>query len=299
VIVYGQNIEEEESVAIWFPENDKSFPLFVTSSLFNLSLVRIRIFETLRLILKLLYRLIMVEQSRMAWTLSTIHEVRQPLQGLVAIADEIQRLTKIHTVSRREIRFWAEDMETGIWRLKVLLRSLDHLAGVDDVIPNNKEMFLYEDVIRPLRRSVIGIAEMHGLKVSEPINFDIIPKIVCDPELLSMIFYNLLLNAIKYSRKNSEISIFCGKTEDDYWIQVENEGVEILKDEVEKIFIKGYRGKNAKKIMWGLGIGLSVCQTIASRLKCRILLISRGGPQGKVIFRLYIPKGLNYESFNC
>jgi len=291
IIIYGDPSRKEAYLA-WFPEYNKSFVLVIMSDMASLSLMRERVYESLRLILKLVYRLISIEQSRMTWTLRTIHEVRQPLQGLAAIAAEVQRLTKLESTSRREIRYWAEDMDTSILRMKVLLKSFDHLAGLDDVIPNTIPLLIERDVLRPIRRSITPVAETRNVNIGEPIGYDIIPEIESDPELLSIVFYNLLMNAIKYSPKNSKVSIYCGEINEDFWIQVENDGPEIYEDEVEKIFMKGFRGRNARKLEGGLGLGLSVSKLILEKLGFSFELLSRGQKMSKVIFRIYIPKGL-------
>ena len=82
---------------------------------------------------------------------------------------------------------------------------------------------------------------------------------------LYLALFILLDNAIKYAPNNSEVNIYYGnKTSDNIEIVIENRGPIVEKNEIEKLVINGYRGKNAKDVK-GQGIGLSIFDTICKK----------------------------------
>lgn len=88
-------------------------------------------------------------------------------------------------------------------------------------------------------------------------NYDVI----ADENMIKATLRNLLTNAIKFSYKNSKISISISDV-DDFWVRVavEDTGVGISKEAIEKIFIYNQQlstqGTNREK---GSGLGLQIC----------------------------------------
>lgn len=78
-------------------------------------------------------------------------------------------------------------------------------------------------------------------------------KVLMDNYELERIIDNTISNAIKYSFENSVITIFLGKEEDKFIIDIINEGIKIK--DVDSIFEKYYQEKK-KNI--GLGLGLNI-----------------------------------------
>lgn len=256
----------------------------------NLTLLRPHVFELLFLLVELVYHIVGVERRRTSWMQRTIHEVRQPLQGLIGMADEISRLSQT-TVPRRTIANYADDMVTGILKLKVLLHIFNNVAKLESIMPALRPTFIDADVLRPIRRMLIGVARKKRLVILEPNNLAVIPQIQTDPDLLSIVFYNLLDNAIKYGKANSEIEIECDDIGHYYAIAVRNEGPEVFEHEVALIFSEGYRGESVRENEVGLGLGLNMARKIATSLDCKVDLTERGD-RGYVCFRLLIPKEL-------
>ena len=84
-----------------------------------------------------------------------------------------------------------------------------------------------------------------------------------DSRRLEQVFHNLLDNAIKYSHKNSQITI-SGKTKNDHiQVSVVDEGQGIPQAELTKIFNAFYRASSpdAQKVR-GAGLGLTICRAI-------------------------------------
>lgn len=95
--------------------------------------------------------------------------------------------------------------------------------------------------------------------------------LVGDPLLLQMLVSNLAENAIKYTPKESVITILLRKEKGHVLLQVKDEGPGIPDEEKKKIFNKFYRtGQEKTRSTQGTGLGLYLCRKIALDHKATI-----------------------------
>ena len=83
------------------------------------------------------------------------------------------------------------------------------------------------------------------------------------PNILDIVPYTLIENAIKYSPESSEITVRVRDTDVETEVSVTSMGPIFAVGEDAKIFERGYRGRNAKNIRQnGTGLGLSVASEV-------------------------------------
>ena len=103
-----------------------------------------------------------------------------------------------------------------------------------------------------------------------------------DRLLLQMIANNLLENAVKYSPKESPVSVLLYCRDNTIVLQVKDKGIGITRDEKEKIFKKFYRiGNSATKSAKGTGLGLYLINKIVKKYKGNIS-VTDNDPSGSV-----------------
>lgn len=97
--------------------------------------------------------------------------------------------------------------------------------------------------------------------------------LLTDKKWLALAIEQLLSNAIKYSFPSGKISIF---TKDNQ-LMIQDEGRGIKKEELSRLFKKGYTGFNGRKLHSSSGLGLYICKTIIERLGQKVTLQSEVG----------------------
>jgi len=110
-------------------------------------------------------------------------------------------------------------------------------------------------------------------------------RIYLDEKLLYSTLSNLLLNSIKYSPSNSEVYFTLKCEASQITFEIQDQGIGILEDDVESIFMPFYRGKNVESI-GGSGLGLAVVKKCLELQKGNIHVESRAGKGTKFIVRI-------------
>ena len=88
-----------------------------------------------------------------------------------------------------------------------------------------------------------------------------------DSKSIYVLFFVLIENAIKYSPVNSKIIIeYADLDNDKSFVKIKNQCENLEIDEVDKIFVKGFRGSNSEGIP-GNGLGMEVVKKIFNMCK--------------------------------
>ncbi len=142
---------------------------------------------------------------------------------------------------------------------------------------------------------VQGIAAYRNLRVHvDEASTDALPKLFMDQERFAQAVVNLLDNAVKYSRPGGDIVVNAEHFGTHVHIHVTNYGIPLRKEDVERIFERGYRTKEAEEqVPGGTGIGLSVAREIVrlhgGELLARPSTYDRQYQAHKVVFTIVFP----------
>jgi two-component system sensor histidine kinase SenX3 len=116
-----------------------------------------------------------------------------------------------------------------------------------------------------------------------------VPDTMADPNAISMAFFNLLDNAIKYSGERKQVMVGVSQGDGTIDLAIKDEGLGIPEAERQKIFEKFFRGSSASvKRIRGSGIGLSITKQVAEMHGGEICVQSELGQGSTFILKIPI-----------
>ncbi len=181
------------------------------------------------------------------------HDLRNPLQviiGTIYLARET-----LHTIScPHEEKQKIEKMFT---RIGQEIRYIDKIiSDLRDYARPTKVELEETNVSDVINETLTSLTIPDAIKVSVTIS-DSFPKLMVDPTLMRRVFTNLILNAIQAMPNEGLLKIETFETGEAAFINVQDTGVGIPKENVPKLFQPLFTTK-AK----GQGFGLAVCRKI-------------------------------------
>jgi len=210
------------------------------------------------------------------------HEFKTPLTTILTAAGGLHEAGPL----RPEQRQLAQAVESEASRLEQLTTRLLRLARLDrEEVRLQMESLDVADILKTLvdqysrrwpgrRLSLSGTARATTFG---------------DPELLRFGLGQLLDNACKYSRPDSEIRVSIESPDGLIAVGVWNDGDPIPSNEQSRIFDRFYRGAEAQKRAPGSGLGLYVARKIALAHGGNLELDGPAGTNVGTAFRFTIP----------
>ena len=230
------------------------------------------------------------------------HEIRTPL---TLISGSLTDLLASNTPSQME-KGVLQGVQRNVMKIMKLVNQLmdfrKHDEGRMELLASKQHLIPFiKEVI--LAFSELSRIQNHPLKIHLP-ETELIAWY--NPQLLEKVFYNVLMNAFKYSNEESVISLNIDmitldkspyrervdeRVKEAILISVFNEGDIIPEDKLEDVFEPFYRLKNTKS-QQGTGIGLSFNRMIM-RLHHSDIWVENIGDTG-VVFKFLIPIGKDH-----
>lgn len=207
--------------------------------------------------------------------ISTVsHELRTPL-------------TSIRGFSQTMLASWDKlDDESKKKFLKIIVEQSNRLINLVEnmlsvtKLQGAKENLIYKEVsIKPVVEMIASIVKNQYKDKSFKIDISSkVPNILVDKDKFQQIMTNLMENAAKYGDEGSVIEVRAAYEPENVCIEVINSGIEIPKEDYEKIFTKFSRIDNplTRKVQ-GSGLGLYITKSLVEKMGGKIFVTSGDG----------------------
>lgn len=219
------------------------------------------------------------------------HELRTPLNTIIGYAESL-RLGFYGELNKKQ-KEYVENITSGGELLLKLIMDLLNLSDVEEgkvdiVVEEVNITRLFEKTL-PLLKEIVG-KESNRLKIINSIrDGQESTSATIDLIRTKQILINFMSNAVKYSERETPISIELKDLDDQYYrISVEDKGRGISENQKMNIFKPFNRAGIDNSQVEGIGVGLSIAKSLIEEMQGRINFESTEG-EGS-IFWIDIPK---------
>lgn len=192
------------------------------------------------------------------------HQLRTPLTAVTWTFEGLEKESV--TQSQKEL------IDTGYVASKLMLKTVNDLLDVSKI---EEGRFGYQfadsnivDFLSAVLADAQVVAGQYGVKLYFQRPAKPVPSVFIDQQKMSMALFNILDNAIKYNVPNGEVTVGVHSQDSRPFIKItiQDTGIGISKDEVEKLFTKFFRAENAARVAPnGTGLGLYITKNIIVR----------------------------------
>lgn len=233
-------------------------------------------------------QLIQAEKLATVGTLSggVAHEINNPL---TAILTNVQMLLALSDDDGAKMdKESLELIEEATQRCRNIVQKLMAYAKK----PLEKDELVATDLVQVLNKTVAFI----GYQLQQDNIKMVINKqegsfvALCNPNELEQVFTNIILNArdaIRETKKVGNIYVSILKEDKQIKVEIRDDGAGIAREHINKIFDPFFTTKDIGK---GLGLGLSICQSIVE--KCRGSIVVESNVGKGTIFKIQLPEHL-------
>lgn len=220
-------------------------------------------------------------KMKSAFLANMSHEIRTPLNAIVGFSNLLQEDDDI-TAEEKEL--FKDTINKNCNLLLKLINDILELSRIE----SGRMTFSFETC--RLNELIDEVYQTHHLLIPPHIQFiKDMPSLSIDVHVdrfrFTQVITNFINNAVKFTRKGYIKLGYEYKEKEGYvYIYVEDTGIGIAKEALEKVFERFYK---QDEFAQGTGLGLAICKTIAERLDGDILISSEEGKGSR--FTLKIP----------
>jgi signal transduction histidine kinase len=208
---------------------------------------------------QVLARMNALDESRQEFVSNVSHELKTPMTSMKVLADSLVQQENVPVEMYREFMI---DIKNEVDRENQIITELLTLVRMDrkDSKLNVKECNVNKMVELILHR-LRPIAQKRDIELTMVSMREVYAEI--DEVKMIMVITNLVENAVKYNRDHGKVRVTINADPYNFYISVEDTGVGIPQDSLDKIYERFYRvDKSRSREVGGTGLGLSITKSI-------------------------------------
>ncbi len=222
-----------------------------------------------------------LEKVKRDLVLNVSHELRTPLTAIKGFVETLE------SEANKKDRSYLGIIKRNTDRLIKIVEDLLLLAELEE-----KGIVIQAERVdlRTLAENIIKIFELRAKEKDltlELLADPELPSMTADPFALEQMLINLIDNALKYTEKGG-VRVSLRKREQDILVEVEDTGIGIPAEHLDRIFERFYvADKSRSRKLGGTGLGLAIVKHIVLAHQGRITV--RSEPGKGTIFSIILP----------
>lgn len=233
---------------------------------------------------RMMERVAATEKSRQEFVSNVSHELKTPLTAIKVLSDSLVLEPDVPIEMYRE---FITDINAEIDREAKIVNDLLSLVKLDKT---SGELNIAEVNINELLEIILKRLKPLALKRGIEMVFESYRTVLAevDEVKISLVFTNLIENAIKYNRDGGKVMVSLNADHKYFYVKIEDTGVGIPEEEQGLVFDRFYRVDKARsRETGGTGLGLSITKSAVQMHKGSIKVQSIPGVGS--IFTVRIP----------
>ncbi|WP_174615194.1 cell wall metabolism sensor histidine kinase WalK [Virgibacillus ihumii] len=249
---------------------------------------------------------------------STISDEEDDITGFITVISDVTEQEKVEQERREFVSNVSHELRTPLTTMRSYIEALSEGAWEDkEIAPRflgvaqnetDRMIRMVNDLLQlskmdskelPLQREKVEFIELYHhvidrfeMNVEEGIHLvRDLPNgkyyVWMDKDKMIQVMDNIITNAIKYSPEGGTIRFGATKQKSQLLISIEDEGMGISYDKVDKIFERFYRADKARtRKLGGTGLGLAISKELVEAHHGRIWAKSKEGKGTTILFTL-------------
>lgn len=215
-----------------------------------------------------------MDEERRQFVADASHELKSPLASIKVL---VQSLLSGAIDNKKIAIEFLQDIDSEIDRLTGIVNNLLELTKLENDKNIEISSFDIYDLCKDVVKKLYPLAKIKNIEIRLDLKNVFIEG---NKDNLFRAMYNILENAIKYSKENSSIDFFLEEDNKNNLIKIniKDYGIGIPKEDLEHIFKRFYRvDKTRDRKTGGSGLGLSIAYDIIKLHKGDIKVYSKVG----------------------
>ncbi len=211
------------------------------------------------------------------------YELRTPLTTIIGFSDMLSSPT-LGSLNDKQREYLADIMFSS----KTLLSIIDDILDLTTIEAGGLELKLAPAGVRAIiDAAILGIRER---AVRSRLTIDIavaddVTEIMVDEARMRQVLYNLLSNAVGFSKTNGTVHLACWRENSNINFRIDDEGIGIPKDQIGRVFQR-FESRSRGSDHRGAGLGLSIAKSLVELHGGSIEITSEEGRGTRVIVRI-------------
>jgi PAS domain S-box-containing protein len=202
-----------------------------------------------------------IDRSKTEFVSLASHQLRTPLTTISWYA-EILKSGDAGKLNKKQTTF-INEIYTGNKRMIDLVNMLLNVSRIEmGNFAVNPEQVDINDILKSVLRELTPQIKSKKISIADECDKKV-KKMDLDPNLLRIVFQNLITNAVKYTGKGGKVVVSSRVSGKYLEVSVSDNGIGIPEDQKNKIFSKLFRASNAQEQdSSGSGLGLYIVKSI-------------------------------------
>lgn len=198
-----------------------------------------------------------------------VHEIKTPISSSLLILENNQNeITKSLQEEIDKINKFVE---------QALFYSRSNTVEKDYIIKECNLKDIVKNCVKRNSKMLIKNKISVDIKVCDTLVFT-------DKKWIDFIINQIINNSIKYKSENSYIKFFAKENKNSISLYIKDNGIGIPKQDISRVFEKGFTGENGRLFSKSTGIGLYLCKKLCGKLGLKINIFSENGTTVEIVF---------------